>query len=132
MKIKLKNKKLKSFFKEVESNINKDNKEKDAFAKITDLKTQFGSCFKFLKSFKSNIGSHEKLTMLLQEIKIEDENKNKIKNPKKHEIFIKAYDKCMKYMINHPYTISFYKIYKATKKIYDIVSAYYSEDDKII
>jgi hypothetical protein len=122
LKIKLKNKKLKSFFKELE-------KEKDT--SHTDLKNQFNTSIKYLKSFKSNLGSHEKLTKLLQDIRTEDENRNKIKNPKKHEIFLKAYEKCMKYMNNHPFTISFYKIYKAAKKIYDIISAYY-EEDKII
>jgi hypothetical protein len=129
IKIKLRNKKLKTFFKDLENN-NKD-KEKDAHSKFADLKNQFNSSIKFLKPFKSNFGSHEKLIKLLQEIRTEDENRNKIKNPKKHEIFLKAYEKCMKYMNIYPYTISYYKIYKAAKKIYDIISAYY-EEDKII
>jgi hypothetical protein len=132
LKMKLKFKKIKSFSKEVDSNPNKDNKEKDPITRYSEIKTQFNCCYKYLKIFKSHLGSHEKLIKLLQEIKTEDENKNKLKNPKKHETFLKAYDKCMKHMNNHPYTLSFYKIYKATKKIYDIISAYYSEDDKII
>ena len=71
LKIKLRHKKLKSFFKEIESSNNKE-KEKDAMSKFADLKNQFSSSLKYLKSFKSNIGSHEKLSKLLQEIKTEE------------------------------------------------------------
>jgi hypothetical protein len=83
-----------------------------------------------LKNFKINFSSFEKLKKLLLDIKLDEENKNKTKNIKKYETFSKAYEKCLKYIDTHPLNLSHNKIYKLAKRVYDIISVYYLDDEK--